>query len=139
MVLSKTRRRDGASPGVSPTGWYVAVIIKRFEYYEEDTSDQERTCSVYEHVILIQAKSALEAYDKAIANGVAIEGVECVDLERRKGEFKFVGLNELLPMYDPFEDNAEVLCTDHHDVTVEYAENLCTPKPELGVFRVEED
>ena len=117
------------------TGWYVAVIIERFEYYDEDCSDMQRECTAYENVILIRAKDPESAYDKAVAEGKICEGSECVDGKGRKGEFKYVGIAELLPLYDELEDGAEIMWTKHVGVSVQRIQDMATPKPRLGVFR----
>ena len=110
-LVQSLMHRQNRTKTDTATGWYIAVVVERFEYYDEDASDAHRKCNANENMILIQADSPEEAYSRAVENGTALTGVECVDDLGRKGEFKFVGLNELLPIYDKFEHGAEILWT----------------------------
>ena len=121
----------------SAEGWYIAIVIERFEYYDEDVADPTRECTAWENTILVQADSHDMAYEKAAKIGKATEGVECTDDSGRKGEWKFVGLGELLPVYEKIEDGAELMWMSHESITVEDANNLASHKSSLAVFRKE--
>ena len=119
----------------SHTGWYVAVIIERFEYYDEDVSNPDRECEAHENLVLIHADKAAQAYERAVEIGKTCEGIECInDVTRRKGEWRFVGVNELLPVYDDLADGAEIMWTKHVGVTVASVEGMAKLKSEFGGF-----
>ena len=119
---------------ISKTGWFVAVLIERFEYYSEDTNNPNRRCTAYENICLIKAKTAETAYKKAISLGKSCEGIECKDEKGRPGEWKFVGIAELLPVYDKIEDGAEILWKEYTNKAVKTIERMVSKKEELQIF-----
>jgi hypothetical protein len=123
----------------SPHGWWVATLIERFEYYDEDKPNQRRRCTANENVVLIKARGREQAYKKALAEGQAVNGIEAVNLDtRRKGIWVFEGISSLLPVYDKLEDGAEILWTSHANVTVGRVRSWIREKAELEVFRDED-
>ena len=122
----------------SDTGWYVAVIIELFEYYDEDRSNPARECTANENLVLIRAETPDEAFEKAVQLGKGLEGVECVDDTGRTGEWRFIGLNDLLPVYDQLEDGAEIMWTKHDGVTVSSVEQMATLKSDLTAFQTDQ-
>ncbi|MBM4037610.1 MAG: DUF4288 domain-containing protein [Planctomycetes bacterium] len=117
----------------SPTGWYVVTMVERFECYDEDTANLNRRCLAWENVCLFKAKDPDAAYRKALKWG-GMETSECVDSKGRKGKWKFVGIREILPMYDEFQDGAEVLWIKHANKTVRSVEAMVCTKEELAIF-----
>ena len=115
--------------------WYVAVLIQRYQFNEtENTEDVSDTCDVEENMYLIKANDSNEAYRKSLVLGRAMDNVECVDDQGKKGHWKFVGINELLPVYDDLEDGCELLWTTHY-MSIREAESMVKQKKDLGVFR----
>jgi hypothetical protein len=135
MAKQKGRNRS-RDPRVSQYGWYVAIIVQRFDYYWQKTTNPNRRCEVWENTCLIKARSRNEAYRKAMALGRAGDGIECVeqDKRRRKGVWRFVGLANLLPVYEKIEDGCEILWT-RHSCTAKTAQRMVRRKRELVVFR----
>jgi hypothetical protein len=129
----RTRRHD---PRVSEHGWYVALIVNRYDYYWQDITNPNRRCKVYENTCLIRARNPGEAYKKALALGQVGDGAECVDQDQRgrKGVWRFVGLANLLPVYERIEDGCEILWTTYY-CTAKTAQRMVRKKNELGVFR----
>jgi len=122
------------------SNWYIAIIIERFcandDKQKHADSPDDCPCVVYENVVLINAQSPDEAYEKAVATGKASEGSENIDVDtRQKGYWQFVGLQDLLPVYDKLEDGAELMWTDHPQETVKSSSEMTTPKSNLTVFK----
>ena len=84
----------------SPHGWWIAALIERFEYYDEDQNDPERECLANRNLTLIKANEREEAYSKALEAGTASNGIECVNKDGEKGIWIFEGIETLLPIYD---------------------------------------
>jgi len=116
--------------------WFVASILLRFEYVDEDRSNPRRRCLAHENTHLIRATSPQVAYRKALRIGRAwaadppyrnIEGKLC--------RWRFVGLTNLLPVYEPLEDGAEVFWTEHSNRQVSTIERLVRAKEQLQAFQ----
>ena len=120
---------------VSPVDWYVARILVRFEYYDENKSNLNRRCKAWENQILIKATSPEEAYEKALDHGKLHEEGEAWDENTgRKGSWQFEGLTSLLPIYDELEDGAEITWTEYKNKTVRKIKSWASPKDQLQVF-----
>jgi len=81
-------------PNKSPTGWWVVGILM-----ENLTPGESR---YWENMILFTGRSWSEIYKKAVANA---------KVDEEGGNQRFVGITNLLPVYDEFEDGAEILFT----------------------------
>jgi hypothetical protein len=46
----------------SPTGWWVATIIERFEFDDEDRSNLRRRCHAWSNVVVLKARDRNHAY-----------------------------------------------------------------------------
>ena len=115
--------------------WYVAVLILRFELNKKvEINNSRKMCTAHENVHLIRAQNSEEAYQKSCELGKISEDYECVDEHGRKGYWKFVGINELLPVYEEIEDGCEVLWVAHYR-RVSSIESMVKQKKDLGVFR----
>lgn len=53
----------------SPVGWYVASLLHRFDWYDEDIANLNRHCLVWENQILVKANTPEKAYGKVMAEG----------------------------------------------------------------------
>ena len=126
----------------SPVGWYVAVVLMRFEWYDEDTSNPNRRCLSWENQILLKAGSPQEAYEKAMADGRANE--EAGEMwesgnEARKGRWRFEGLTSLLAVYEVPGDGAEISWTEHENRTVRKVQSWAKSKDQLEVFEAKQE
>ena len=135
-MAGKKERNRPRDPRVSQYGWYVAIIVERFDYYWQKTTNPNRRCEVWENTCLIKGRTRNEAYRKAMALGRVGDGTECVELnkKRRKGVWRFVGLANLLPVCDKIEDGCEILWTTHY-CTAKTAQRMVRQKRELAVFQ----
>ncbi len=119
---------------VSPVDWYVARVLVRFEYYDEDKSNLNRRCKAWINQILIKAGSPEEAYEKALEHGKLHEAGEAWDDTGRKGSWQFEGLTSLLPIYDELEDGTEISWHEYENRAVKKVKSWALPKDELEVF-----
>ncbi len=119
----------------SPSGWWTAVYVERFEYYDEDKKKLGRRCLAWENTILIKARDREQAYRKAIAMCRRESGVEWTNLNGKgPGAWRFEGLTDLLPVYDKLENGAELWWTEHKNRSVKTIKSWTKRKRDLGVF-----
>jgi hypothetical protein len=105
------------SKDTSPVGWYVGSYQIRFiELDALGNDDQEGEFLVWENTVIVKAASFDEAYDKVAAVGSS-------DTAPYKGgpdgipvQWVFEGITELLPIYEPLEDGAEIMWAEHEAV-----------------------
>jgi hypothetical protein len=90
--------------------WFIAVIQTFFKYDEDELNDSE--ISVQESYTLIAASTPSDAYKKAMEHGEAANGIEGVDETGNKGRVVFIGVDELLPLYDPIGDGCTLIDCD---------------------------
>ena len=114
--------------------WYIAVLIQRFDLLSQDTNNPNRRCDMYENMMLICANDDDQAYDKALEWGKAGDQIECIDEKGRKSMCRFVGISELLPIYDPIEDGCEILCTTGY-FSAKTIDSFVKNKEELQIFK----
>ena len=121
---------------VSPVNWYVASILMRFEWYDENQDNLNRRCLAWENQIIVKATNPEEAYVKAVEHGKLHEEGEVweVDNEKRKGRWRFEGLTSLLAIYDELEDGAEIVWKRYENRSVKKVKSWVKPKEELEVF-----
>jgi hypothetical protein len=123
MMIEKNVKGD-------PVSWYLSREIIYFEFADQTDQDEYQ---VWENLILINAQSPEEAYQKAIKHGFDSEGE--VTIDGRKGRSKFKGLKTLVPVYEDIEDGAEiewleyVVEKDKLDSLVKSKENLPAFQP----------
>ena len=118
----------------SPYGWWLAICLERFEFYDEDKSNSNRRCIAWENTILIEAENRKEAYSKAIENGKVSDGSEA-DYNGRKGKWIFEELTSLIPIYEELGDGAEILWDEHKKYAVKTVKSWVRAKNELEAFK----
>lgn len=85
--------------------WYVAHELLCFQP-EGKTRQKRAKWTVWENLILTEARSPEEAFRKAVARGHQNEGP--VKINGQHGYCRFMGLRELTFVYDELEDGAEL-------------------------------
>jgi hypothetical protein len=85
------------------TKWYISHELLYAETKKEAPTER---LTVWENLILIRAKSRDEAYKKAMKHGKISE--DKVKIDGKPGELKFLGLRDLVLIYDELEDGAEL-------------------------------
>ncbi len=86
---------------------------------------------VWENLVLINARTAEQAYRKALKHGRLSE--EKVRINGDEGYCKFKGLRDLVLIYNDLEDGAEL---EWHDMRLNSAElnRIAKPKARLHAF-----
>ena len=99
---------------VSPVGWYLASYLLRFvELEDEQRDDPEGRFLSWENTVLVKAASLDAAYSKVerIAKQAARPyrgGRDGVPVQ-----WEYVGITELLPVYEELGDGAEIAWAEH--------------------------
>lgn len=78
---------------------------------------------------LVQASNREEAYRKALKLCNYVKPMNTPD-----GEWRFAGISMLLPICEELEDGAEILWTDHGQMTAANLQKLVKAKKDLPVF-----
>ncbi len=129
-------RKKNKLTEAGPFEWYIGILIFRYEEYGSNRSRNPRSMyNVHENMYLVKANTAEKAYKKCLSEGKGMESIECTDQDTgQKGRWVFVGINELLPVYEKLEDGAEILWTTHYK-SLASIERMVREKEELGAFR----
>lgn len=95
---------------ISPVGWYIGTYLSRFiEIGDSSNSDPEAKFASWENTVLVKASDLSEAYDKVEKIGMEHAepykgGREAIDVQ-----WEYMGVVNLLPIYEEIEDGAEVM------------------------------
>ena len=113
----------------SPTGWWIFCEVEQWVSDHQKTLSPLSRCPVWENLRLIRAKNRKKAYKKALKLG------ELGHPSRTNGgEWRFVGVSMLLPLYDEIEDGTELLWNDRGLMTVAKIQTLAKTRDQLPVF-----
>ena len=121
----------------SPYGWWVASIIERFQFDDEDKNNSRRRCRVFTNTVILKADDREHAYQKAIEYGKSgIDGKsDWSDDSGRKGKWILEGLSNLLPIYEKIDpDGTEILFDDDKNLSVGRVKSWVRKKEELEAF-----
>lgn len=129
----KPRRQKIAFRNKSPFGWWLASYLERLEFDDEDKTNANRRCLTWENTILLKASSRERAFEKAIATARRASVGETWGANGRRGQWRFEGVTELLPIYEQLEDGAEILWRERR-IAVKTARSMVKTKSTLGVF-----
>jgi len=117
--------------GISPVGWYVVTLVERFECCDEDKSDPDRQCVIWENIILVKAKDAKAAYDKAMDFGNQQQDENITEYQGYKGRWIFEGISDLVPIYEEIGDLSEIMWVEHENVVVKNIKKWIYSKEKL--------
>ena len=122
----------------SPYGWWVAMVVERYVYDDEDEDNPRRRSTAWVNTIMLKARDRNHAYRKAIAHAELLKGKESHGTDEKTGRgFRIVtlGLAGLLPVYDEMdEEGFEVLWREYENITVGRIESWLKEKHELEIF-----
>ena len=108
--------------------WYLAEIV------EEIKVEGERENVVHNNLVLIQASSSEEAYQKALARGEeSNDSYENPDGKQVTVTFR--GLSDLNVIPDDLEDGSEIAYEEMIDVPEDEITEMLQDKDQLGVFQ----
>ena len=92
--------------------WYIVEIIEKCEPVDRNEKQDLRRALTWGNHHLIKADSSGKAYDKAVKIGKEAEYI-FTNTDKIEMEWIFVGIGELLPIYEDIEDGAELMWTDY--------------------------
>ncbi|MDB0565355.1 DUF4288 domain-containing protein [Ralstonia solanacearum] len=119
----------------APHGWWVATYILRAAWDDQAEPVEDEACCAWENTILVQADHRETAYSKAQAFATeACTGFEDTSDPTRKGKWVLEGLTSLLPIYEEFEDGAEIIWTEYASIPVQKIRSWIRPKERLEAF-----
>ena len=92
--------------------WYIVEIIEKCEPIERNEKQELRRVTTWGNHHLIKADSPEKAFDKAVKLGKEAE-YKFTNSDKIEMEWIFVGIGELLPIYEDIEDGAELMWNDY--------------------------
>lgn len=111
------------------TGWWIFMEVTQWVSNRQKKLSPTSRCLVWENMRLICARNREQAYRKALKLGRLGH-----PSKTRGGEWRFVGISMLLPVYEEIEDGAEILWTDHGALPIRRIKKLVKTKRQLTVF-----
>lgn len=121
-----------SSRDTSPVGWYVGSYLVRFiELNATGNDDPDGEFLVWENTIIVRADSFDDAYKR-------VEAQAMLHTEPYKGgpegipvQWVFEGISDLVPIYEPLEDGAEIMWAEHEAVKLSKLRNMASSVDEL--------
>jgi hypothetical protein len=113
----------------SPSGWWVFCEVQQWVPKGRAKLSPTNRCPVWENTRLVKARDRDEAYSNSMKLGRV-----GMPSKTFGGEWRFVGLSMLLPVYDEIEDGAEILWDDHGSISVGRIRRMVKSKRDLPVF-----
>lgn len=110
--------------------WYMVEIIEKCEPVSRNEEQDLRRVVTYGNHHLIKADSPEQAYDKAVTIGREHE-YRFFNTNKIEMEWSFVGIRNLLPIYEDIEDGAELMCSDYGFISNRNAMKMAFAKNEL--------
>jgi len=105
------------SKDISPVGWYVGSYLLRFiELDSMGNDDPDGKFLVWENTVIVRAGDLEEAYAKVVAIAKSGTGPYKGGTEGVPVQWVFEGMTELLPIFEPLEDGAEIMWAEHGSV-----------------------
>jgi len=92
--------------------WFIVEIIEKCEPVKRDENQDLRRVTTWGNHHLIKADSPEKAFDKAVKLGKEAE-YKFTNTDKVEMEWIFVGIGELLPIYEDIEDGAEIMWNDY--------------------------
>lgn len=102
----------------SPVGWYVGSYLLRFvELNEPGNDDPDASFLVWENTVIVRAETLEEAFQKVVRVGQQhTEPYQGGPDGGAPVQWIFEGITDLLPIYEPLEDGAEIMWAEHDSV-----------------------
>jgi len=113
------------------SNWYIVELIERSEHIDSDKSNPNRRCLTWINNILIKAKSPSEAYDKSITIGKKLYTQRYKAAAGNIVHWKFVGIANLLPIFDDIKDGNEISWNDLGYISARRSDNMVLSKREF--------
>jgi hypothetical protein len=115
---------------INKGNWFLVEIIERCEPLDSDIGSSLRRCTAWGNMHLIKASTPDMAYDKAEKLGksgdYAFKNSDKIDMK-----WEFVGIGDVIPIYEDIEDKTELLWTDYGFISARRSERFVKTKNEL--------
>jgi hypothetical protein len=117
----------------SPVGWYLGRYLLRFmELRDPERNNPDCRFLSWENTVLVKAATFDEAYAKVVSVGKS-------NATRYRGgpdcgvpvKWQYVGVTELLPIYEELEDGAEIAWAEHSPRALRKLRECVRTKKEL--------
>jgi hypothetical protein len=115
---------------INKGNWFLVEVIERCEPVNSDNKKDLRRCTVWGNFHLIKASTPDKAYDKAVQLGLS-GNYTFKNSDKLDMKWEFVGIGDILPIYEDLEDKAEVMWTDYGFISAKRSEKLTRTKKEL--------
>ena len=100
---------------ISPVDWYIGTYLSRFIEMQDQLNDEpESKFATWENTVIVKASSLDEAYDKVEAIGVEHAKPYKGGKEAIPVQWQYMGIIELVPIYEELEDGAEIMWASNH-------------------------
>jgi hypothetical protein len=110
--------------------WFLVEIIERCEPVDSNQKHDLRRCIVWGNFHLIRATSPDKAYNKAEKLGKS-GNYEFTNSDKLKMKWEFVGIGDIIPIYEDIEDKAEIMWTDYGFISARRSNRFAKSKKEL--------
>ncbi|MCF6133552.1 DUF4288 domain-containing protein [Flavobacterium wongokense] len=121
--------KENEKISIGKGNWYIAEIIEKREPVNRSENDLRHVVT-WGNFHLIKAENPKQAYEKAIKIGK--EGqVRFINSNKVEMEYVFVGIADLIPIYEDIEDGSEIMWTDYGVMTNRKTEKFVRSEKEL--------
>jgi hypothetical protein len=110
--------------------WFLVEIIEKYEPVDADKTQELRRVTTWGNYHLINAATPSQAYDKAVKIGKR-SNYKFTNSDKMKMKSEFLGIGDLLPIYEDLEDGAEILWHDYGFISAKRSEKIVKTKKEL--------
>lgn len=92
--------------------WYIVEILEKCEPVIRNEENDLRRVTTWGNHHLIKADSPKQAFDKAVILGKE-KNYKFINSDKIEMESIFVGIGELIPIYEDIEDGSELMWTNY--------------------------
>lgn len=112
----------------SPVGWYLGAYLLRFvELSDPQQNDEECRFLSWENTVLVRANTMKQAYAKVERIGKQASKPYRGGSEGVPVQWEYIGVTELLPIYEKIEDGAEIAWRERAPRTLRKLKELVGP------------
>jgi hypothetical protein len=110
--------------------WFLVEIIEKYEPIDTDKTQELRRVTTWGNYHLINAETPSKAYDKAVKIG-KMSNYKFTNSDKMKMKSEFLGIGDLLPIYEDLEDGAEIMWHDYGSISAKRSDRIAKTKKEL--------
>ena len=110
--------------------WFLVEIIEKYEPIDTDKTQELRRVTTWGNYHLINAETPSKAYDKAVKIG-KMSNYKFTNSDKMKMKSEFLGIGDLLPIYEDLEDGAEIMWHDYGSISAKRSDRIAKTKKEI--------